>query len=413
MDGNQPPPPDLNFYAQDWRNSPDESIHLEELDHIELTHSQTDILERMITNDQLFVEDSCSKSQDFPLNFDTGHVNVFPDINYPVLCQQQQQVQHAFHPDPISSCSNGVPSLENWSGELNYHVEFNRAQDRTKATSWTFSSKLEKLFVQLDRACPVNFKLNIPPSLFSNYQIRGQIVYAKAEDFHDSVERCFNHQQKDTENLPHSAHVLRCDDASSSYLDHENNRHSVVIALKPPAPGCQYVSLCFRFMCLSSCIGSLNRRQTKLIFTLENLSGNEVGRYAADLRICSCPGRDIKTEEEKFAFESSNNSTASDMVPIHLPMFKSKTKKRKLPVPALPPPVAPAPTSAAASGLINAYPSSSVEDNDSFYILSRRIQGKANFEMVQNVVDRMLALINAPRDDHAENQSKRFKEEFP
>merc|ERR1712071_648022 len=316
-----------------------------------------------------------------------------------------------------SSSLSGIPSIENWSGNLNYLVDFNRAQDRTKATPWIFSPKLEKLFVQLDKACPVNFQLNIHPSMFSSYQVRGQLVYSKAEDFHDSVERCINHQQKDGIILPHTAHVLRCDDANSAYIDHENKRHSVLVGLKQPAPGCHYVTFCYRFMCLSSCIGSLNRRQTKLIFTLENLSGNEVGRNAADLRICSCPGRDIKTEEEKFAFESSNNCSASDMVPIHLPMFKSKTKKRKLPVPALPPPVAPAPTSAAAaaaaaSGLINAYPSSSVEDNDSFYILSRRIQGKANFEMVQNVVDRMLALINAPRDDHVENQSKRFKEEF-
>ena len=59
-----------------------------------------------------------------------------------------------------------------------------------------FSPKLEKLFVQLDKACPVNFQLNIHPSMFSSYQVRGQLVYSKAEDFHDSVERCINHQQK-------------------------------------------------------------------------------------------------------------------------------------------------------------------------------------------------------------------------
>jgi len=32
--------------------------------------------------------------------------------------------------------------------------------------------------------------------MFANYQVRGQLVYSKAEDLHDSVERCINHQQK-------------------------------------------------------------------------------------------------------------------------------------------------------------------------------------------------------------------------
>ena len=139
----------------------------------------------------------------------------------------------------------------------------------------------------------MNFKLNTPPSLFSNYQIRGQIVFFKEEVFNDSVIRCINHQQQGKNNIchecflllhlnlfygpldiehshPHASHVLRCDDASSSYHVHEN-RHSVVIALKQPAPGCQHVSLCFRFMCYSWCFGAWNRRQTKLVFTLENL----------------------------------------------------------------------------------------------------------------------------------------------
>ena len=31
---------------------------------------------------------------------------------------------------------NQVPSLQNWSGELNYHVEFNRAEDRARTTPW-------------------------------------------------------------------------------------------------------------------------------------------------------------------------------------------------------------------------------------------------------------------------------------
>lgn len=68
-----------------------------------------------------------------------------------------------------------------------------------------------------------------------------------------------------------AVHVLRCEDKDSHYVIQEDRRHSVIVPLKTPPPGNTSVILCFRFMCLSSCIGSLNRRPTKLIFTLETL----------------------------------------------------------------------------------------------------------------------------------------------
>lgn len=395
MDGDHPPS-GLNYY-QSWTDAPvDEEHHpVDVLDHIGFTQSQTQLLESIITTENLYTDNPECTHNEFTTHLTNDANGVFTSLqNYPT---QQQQVFPDFHSSSSSSSLSGVPPLENWSGNLNYHVEFNRAQDRTKATPWIFSSKLGKLFVQLDKACPVNFQVNIPPSMFMNYQVRGQLVYSKAEDFHDSVERCINHQQKDAVILPHTAHVLRCDDPSSTYVDHENKRHSVVIGLKQPAPGCQHITFCFRFMCLSSCIGSLNRRQTKLIFTLETLSGNEVGRYATDVRICSCPGRDIKSEEEKLANDGSNGAS-SDLIPIHLPTFKSKSKKRKHPV--------------AAAEQFN--PTSSVDDKDRIYTLNREIRGKANFDMVRDVVDRMLALINSPRSEEPDNpnsEPKRFKEE--
>ena len=129
---------------------------------------------------------------------------------------------------------------------------------------------MEKLFVSLDKACPVNFFADIPTPLFCNYQVRGQIVYSRAEDFADSVERCINHQQSDSAGFPYPAHVLRCDDSSAVYEDRDS-RHTVVVPLKPPAGGMQCVTLCYRFMCRSSSIGTLNRRPTKIIFSLETV----------------------------------------------------------------------------------------------------------------------------------------------
>ena len=54
----------------------------------------------------------------------------------------------------------------------------------------------------------------------------------------------------------------------------------------------------------------------------------EVGRYAVDVRMCSCPGRDIKAEEGKM----QPAVTPAATIPIYLPtesFTKTKSKKRK------------------------------------------------------------------------------------
>ena len=62
-----------------------------------------------------------------------------------------------------------------------------------------------------------------------------------------------------------------------------------------------------------------------------------VGRYACDVRICSCPGRDIRAEEGKAEKnhtheQTSNEIDSSNLVSIELPaisLSKGKMKKRK------------------------------------------------------------------------------------
>lgn len=77
-------------------------------------------------------------------------------------------------------------------------------------------------------------------------------------------------------------------------------------------------------------------------FLFFSSSGEPVGRYVCDVRICSCPGRDIKGEEDKISTEeTANPADQHNLIPIYLPpagVSKGKTKKRKAA------PVAPLPT---------------------------------------------------------------------
>ena len=57
-----------------------------------------------------------------------------------------------------------------------------------------------------------------------------------------------------------------------------------------------------------------------------------IGRHSTQVRICSCPGRDIRGEEDKISDEPApEQSGTNNLIPIQFPPVgtKGKTKKRK------------------------------------------------------------------------------------
>ena len=124
--------------------SHDESNNLP-LEQIGFTNSQTQILDSIIGVQGLLPSDPnphnnlyLDSSAPF-INYHGSGLNVYPTLNScPVPLLQENVLTPAL--PSLQLNMNGIPSMENWAGEFNFQVEFNRAQDQTKATPWIVSN---------------------------------------------------------------------------------------------------------------------------------------------------------------------------------------------------------------------------------------------------------------------------------
>ena len=125
-------------------------------------------------------------------------------------------------------------------------------------------------------------------------------IYMKPEHVQEVVTRCPNHATTREHNEGHPApkHLVRCEHKLALYKeDPYTLRQSVVIPHETPQAGAEWVTNLFQFMCFSSCVGGLNRRPIQVIFTLEH-EERVLGRQAVEVRICACPGRDRRADEQ-------------------------------------------------------------------------------------------------------------------
>ncbi|XP_045553447.1 tumor protein 63 isoform X8 [Salmo salar] len=235
--------------------------------------------------------------------YNNGHVQ--NNVSAPSPYAQPSSTFDAMSPSPA------IPSNTDYAGTHTFDVSFQQSSTAKSAT-WTYSTELKKLYCQIAKTCPIQIKvLTNPPQ---GAVIRAMPVYKKAEHVTEVVKRCPNHELSREFNdgqIAPPSHLIRVEGNShSQYLeDSITGRQSVLVPYEPPQVGTEFTTILYNFMCNSSCVGGMNRRPILIIVTLEARDGQVLGRRCFEARICACPGRDRKADEDSIRKQHVTDGT--------------------------------------------------------------------------------------------------------
>lgn len=169
---------------------------------------------------------------------------------------------------------------------------------------WMYSAALNKIYIDMNRILPIQFQWrfdDIGLLGIKNLQIRALPIFANSEFQQLSIKRCPIHILQDKLcDRKKIEHILWCEQSDAIYEQNSiSQRHSVVAIVRNFVPCSDFktYNVLYKFMCKSSCSMSLNRRPVYVIFTLETLHGQVLGRKKIGVKVCSCPRRDMLKEE--------------------------------------------------------------------------------------------------------------------
>ncbi|XP_036968677.1 cellular tumor antigen p53 isoform X1 [Acanthopagrus latus] len=258
--------------------------------------------------------------------------------------------------DGVTPPSSTVPVTTDYPGEYDFQLRFQKSGTAKSVTS-TYSELLNKLYCQLAKTSPVEVVVSKEPPVGA--VLRATAVYKKTEHVAEVVRRCPHHQNEDA--AEHRSHLIRVEGSQRAqyFEDQHTKRQSVTVPYEPPQLGSEITTILLSFMCNSSCMGGMNRRPILTILTLETPEGLVLGRRCFEVRVCACPGRDRKTEEENST--KMQNGT-------------KQTKKRKsVPLPENP------------SAKKTKSVSSAEEEDKEVFVL--HVRGRERYEMLKKIND--------------------------
>ncbi|XP_044312135.1 tumor protein 63 isoform X2 [Varanus komodoensis] len=298
-------PIDLNFLEEATDNGPTNKIEIS-MDCIRMQDADLgDPMWPQYTNlgllngmDQQIQNGSSSTSP-----YNTEHAQ--NSVTAPSPYAQPSSTFDALSPSPA------IPSNTDYPGPHSFDVSFQQSSTAKSAT-WTYSTELKKLYCQIAKTCPIQIKVMTPPP--QGAVIRAMPVYKKAEHVTEVVKRCPNHELSREFNegqMAPPSHLIRVEGNShAQYVeDPITGRQSVLVPYEPPQVGTEFTTVLYNFMCNSSCVGGMNRRPILIIVTLETRDGQVLGRRCFEARICACPGRDRKADEDSIRKQQVSDST--------------------------------------------------------------------------------------------------------
>lgn len=197
----------------------------------------------------------------------------------------------------------------------------------------------QKLFVKMNSTLTINASYTPPMSQeHPQMYLRGMVLFSSIAEMHLPVKRCKNHRvvtptmdateyakASNIMKVTHPRVVYMGDDEATTY----GQRLSIYVPLDKslfdPETNRVTESIRLEFGCQNSCSSGINRKNTSMVFTLEDGAGNLAGKAAIQFKVCSCPKRDAERDNR----DNKRKHDSTDAFPKgKRPMFNTPSELR-------------------------------------------------------------------------------------